>query len=160
MAQLGILYKDTLMSYNPNVKGNQADVVAKGTGDSILNDSGTSLIKATPVRIDPNGNIASVNVSVEIQALSVVGVAIENILDGTIGQILTNGRIEDIVTTSNNGDVLYISKTGGLTNVQPNEGVGGFVAGDFIIRIGVIYKNTSNPSKQDLLLNIDVVGQI
>ena len=142
------------MSYNPN------SGISDKTFEGIANTSGLTIIKATPIRIDGDGNINNIDVSSETEALSVAGVSLENIVDGTRGDVVTSGRVEDIVTTANNGDVLYVSKTGALTNIKPDIGIGGFVSGDFVIRIGVVYKNQYDPIKQDLLLNIDVVGQL
>lgn len=148
------------MSYNPLLRGNVLEALANEAGDNIENNSGLTIAKATPVRIDTDGNMRSINVSVEAEALAVAGVARENIISGNSGPVLSSGRVEDIVTTANNGDVLYVAKTGGLTNIKPSIGVGGFVSGDFVIRIGVLYKNEDDPLKQDLLLNISVVGQL
>ena len=55
-------------------------------------------------------------------------------------------------------DVLYVSKTGGVTNVKPSIGVDGFTAGDVIIRLGVVSKNRDNPSNKDLIVNVAIIG--
>lgn len=148
------------MSYSPNFRGSTSTATSEEVGDRLINTSGGALVKATPVRIDTSGEIRLINVSVEAEALSMVGIVKENISDGTSGVVISSGRIENIVTTANNGDVLYVSKTGGLTNIKPDVGVGGFIAGDFIIRVGVVFKNENIPTQQDLLLNIDIVGQL
>jgi hypothetical protein len=148
------------MSYSPKYTGRKTDAIALNVGEDIGNTSGLTLLRATPVRIDGNGNLNTIDVSVEAQALAVAGVTLENILDGTKGPLASSGRVLNIVTTANNGDVLYVSKTGGLTNIKPDIGVGGFVAGDFVIRMGVLFKNEDVITQQDLLLNIEVIGQL
>ena len=148
------------MGYSPNFRGKSATITSGSVGGAVDNNSGLTLVRATPIRIDGNGDAAPIDVSVEAQAIAVVGVSLENVIDGSSGTIVTSGKVENITTTANNGDVLYVSKTGGLTNTQPSIGIGGFVAGDFIIRIGTLFKNVETPSQQDLLLNVSIVGQL
>lgn len=148
------------MSYSPKYTGDKTDALALNVGEDIGNTSGSTLLRATPVRIDGNGNLNTIDVSVEAQAIAVAGVTLENIIDGTKGALASSGRVLNIITTANNGDVLYVSKTGGLTNIKPEIGVGGFLSGDFVIRIGVLFKNEDVITQQDLLLNIEVIGQL
>ncbi len=148
------------MTYSPNFTGNATDVPSKSVGDEAPNDTGITITKTTPVGIDGNGDIATVNVSIEASALSVVGVAAEDILDGEVGDIANSGRVEDISTTASNGDVLYVDKNGDLTTTKPTLGVGGFISGDFVIFIGTVTKNQDNALNQDLLVNISVLGQL
>lgn len=131
-----------------------------GVEDTRPNNTGVTISKATPIRINGSGELDFVNVSVESEAVNVAGVAGENIGDGSTGDFVSNGKITNISTSANFGDTLYVSKSGGLTATKPSIGVNGFVAGDFVIAVGVIAKNQSNPSNKDLVLNIDIVGQL
>ncbi len=135
-------------------------LTASGVSDTRTNNSGVTFNKGTPVRINSNGELDFINVSVEAEALAVAGVVSETILDGNPGTFLNSGKIEDVTTSANFGDTLYISKSGALTDTKPSIGVGGFVASDFVISIGVVAKNESNPSLKDLVLNVDVIGQL
>ncbi len=135
-------------------------LTASGVSDTRTNNSGITFNKGTPVRIDSTGELDFINVSVEAEALAVAGIVSETILDGNPGTFLNSGKIEDVTTSTDFGDTLYISKSGSLTNTKPSIGVDGFVAGDFVISVGVIAKNESNPILKDLVLNIDVVGQL
>lgn len=148
------------MSYSPNYKGRETDALAQNVGENIGNTSGFTISRAVPVRIDGNGNLDLIDVSDEDQALAVAGVTLESIASGTKGPLASSGRVLNITTTANNGNVLYVSKTGGLTNIKPEAGVGGFLEGDFVVRIGVLFKNQDFPTQQDLLLNIEVIGQL
>lgn len=148
------------MSYNPKLRGNLLDISTTNVGNTVENNSGENLARVTPIRIDSNGDIRSIDVSIEAHALAAVGVTVDAISDTGAGIIATSGRVENVVTTANNGDLLYVSKTGGLTNVKPEIGSGGFVAGDFIIRVGTLFKNEINPAQQDLLINVNLIGQL
>ena len=45
------------MSYNPNIRGDIGGIVGSTRGTT-TNNSGLTIVKATPVRIDGNGNIS------------------------------------------------------------------------------------------------------
>jgi hypothetical protein len=123
------------------------------------NATGSTIAALTPVIIDTNGDYAPINVALDTST-AIAGITAASILDMAYGDIVSNGRIADVSTAFNFGDTLYVSKTGGLTNVQPNIGGGGFIAGDFVIRVAVIAKNRLNPSNQDILVNINIIGQL
>lgn len=149
------------MTYNPRLKG---EILTVGAVSSELpervNDSGASLNKTDPVRLDASGNIQKIDPSVESQALACIGVAKSSVANGSSTAIVSQGRLEDVTTAGTFGDPLYVSKTGGLTNVKPSIGVGGFVEGDFVIFVGIVAKNQANPLLKDLMVNVRVVGQL
>lgn len=126
---------------------------------SLKNSTGATIPDLTPVRANTNGEMARINVSIEFQATNVVGLTSASVLDSAFGDVILSGKLENI-SGFNFGDIIYISKSGGLTSTQPSEGVGDFVAGDFIIRVGVIVKNDSIGTQKDLLLSINVIGQL
>lgn len=135
-------------------------IQSSGVQDSRPNNTGGTITKATPVTINAVGELDGVDVSVESSALSIVGVAAANIPDGSSGNFVSSGKLTDITTTANLGDILFVDQSGGLTNVKPSIGVGGFSSGDFVISVGVVAKNIDNGSLKDLVLNIQVVGQL
>ena len=143
------------MTYRP-----YDQITAVGLADQRTNVSGASMSKGTPVRMTVDGDMDFVNVSIEAHAFAVSGVTNAAVPNLSPGPVLTSGRLVNLTTTFAFGDPVYVSKTGGLTNVKPSIGVDGFVAGDFIIAIGVIGKNADNPSNKDLILNIGLVGQL
>lgn len=145
------------MSYNPNFSGIQGTA---SLSTSETNNTGSTLSKLTPVRIAADGQIATIDVSVEAQALAIAGIVKDDISNSGSGTIINTGRIEDITTAGTFGDILYVSKTGGVTHIKPSIGVDSFVAGDFVIRLGIVTKNTSNPLNKDLIVNILIVGQL
>jgi hypothetical protein len=143
------------MSYRPY---NQ--LKASGLEDTRTNNTGATIPKGTPVRINTSGELDFVNVSIENEVVNIAGVASQSIPTASAGVFLSSGKIEDITTTADFGDFIYISKSGNFTNAKPTIGVGGFLASDFVISVGVVAKNESNPTLKDLIINIDVQGQL
>lgn len=135
-------------------------LTASAITDSRTNNTGVSISKGTPVRINSTGELDFVNVSVENQILNVAGVSSQTIPNGNAGAFLSSGKVEDVTTTATFGDLVYISKTGTLTEVKPSIGVAGFLAGDFVVSLGVIAKNETNPLLKDLIINIERKGQL
>lgn len=153
------------MSYRPFSVIIQQSVVASAAATSgikfeIYNDSGVAITELQPVTSDGNGRAKAIDVSVESDALKIIGLAGQAIADSDYGYVYSHGKFENITTSYNFGDYVYVSKTGNLTNIAPSEGVDGFVAGDFIIRVGVIVRNRATPSQKDLLINIGIIGQV
>lgn len=135
-------------------------LTASGISDTRPNNSGVTISKATPVRINTFGELDFINVAIEAQALSVAGCAAEDIPNTTSGVMVTSGKVSDITTSATFGDLMYIDKTGNLTNIKPSIGVNSFVSGDFVVSIGVIAKNPGNPILKDLIIMVDVIGQL
>lgn len=131
-----------------------------GAKIKLQNDTGSTISVLTPVTIGSDGKLKLIDVSVENDAVKTCGVTEENIFNTNSGDVAINGKISNITTAFAFGDYVYVSKLGALTNILPTEGSGGFVAGDYIIKIGVIARNPDNPANKDLLININLVGQI
>ena len=100
-----------------------------------------------------------VDVASEADIFSLVGISSSMISTGNYGDVVTQGRVEDI-DGFDFGEYVYISKSGGLTNVLPDEGSYGFVSGDWVVKVGVIAKNPSDPILKDLIVNMQIVGQL
>jgi len=126
---------------------------------NLLNSSGLTIQRHSPVRIGTSGDMSVIDVSVDSHALGVVGIASDIINSGTYGNVVTHGKIQNI-TSFNLGDFIYVSKSGGLTNILPSYGVGGFTDGDWVIRVGVIGKNEEDPLLMDLFINFQIVGKL
>jgi hypothetical protein len=145
------------MTYSPLMMGS---VSTAPSGTLATNNTGSTINKATPVGVNKTTGLADlIDVSDEISARSITGLSFADVLNGGSLQLITSGKIEN-VTTGSYGDVIYVSKTGGLTNVAPEVGVGSFVSKDWIIVVGVIAKNLINPLYKDLYVNINVQGQL
>lgn len=128
--------------------------------DSLFNnDSGGLLAALTPVRSDSTG-INTIDVSDEDHINNCVGVTIDAIADSSDGLVATDGRIEDVTTSIAVDKIVYISKTGGLTETAPSIGVGGFTSGDFVVKIGNVVQNQADNLKKDLIVDIDIIGQL
>lgn len=143
------------MSYKP-----YNTLKASGLEVKFQNGAGSPLPKGTPVRKNSLGSIAFIDVSVEAEVLGLVGVTNAVIADTAIGSVITAGRIENVTITATFGDPVYIAKDGSLTNLKPEIGVGGFLAGDFVVRIATVSRNETNPLQKDLVLEIMLVGQL
>jgi len=143
------------MTYRP-----YSSIVQNSLDYERTNNTGVTIGRGTPVRMNSNGDPDFVDVSIETQIISIAGVSQDDIPNGKKGVFVTSGRVRDLTTTFDFGDTVYISKTGGLTNVLPSIGVDGFVAGDFVVMLGVVAKNEDNPAFKDLILHIDIMGQL
>lgn len=131
-----------------------------GSGDSLqtnyTNSSGVLVQALTPV--DINGNL--INVSNESSVFSIAGVTNEAAADAVTSTLTISGLIKNVTTAFNVGDVLYLNTDGSLTSLQPDIGVGFFLEGDFVVKVAKVLENQDNPSNKDLLVNINIVGQL
>lgn len=146
------------MTYNPNTANTPESVLSNARPGT--NSTGFTIIKATPVKITTLGAIALIDPSVEADVDGLAGLTKDNVIDGSAIDVVSAGTIENITTLANVGDTVFVSKGGYLTNVKPTIGSGGFVSGDWVIRLGVIAKNQVNPLLKDIVVNIQFVGQL
>jgi len=126
----------------------------------IKNETGSSIAAITPVSINSNGTLTTIDVSDESTVFSIAGVTKASIAHNSSGEVALAGRIENVSVPFAHGDYVYVSKTGGLTNQHPAIGVNGFVAGDAVIRVGIIIRNASTPANKDLLVRMQLVGRL
>ncbi len=147
------------MSYSPTFFGSSQLIPAKATGTDFQNNSGGTLAKLTPVRIDGSGELQNINVSNE-DSRNIVGIVSLDIVNGSIGSVLNDGRLEDIIVSAPVGSELFVSKSGSVTDTEPAIGVSGFISGDFVISVGKVVKNLTDPLKKDLLVDIDIRGTL
>lgn len=154
-----LFYEDGVLSYNIStvLKGNGA---AASVAISLKNGSLSTLSALTPVYVNTSGDVDVIDVSDVSKSFSAIGITRASIISSDFGAIVVNGRITDITTSAVFGDTVYVSKTGTLTNVKPSIGVGSFIGGDYVIRVGVISKNLVNVLNKDLIVNVVVVGQL
>jgi hypothetical protein len=144
----------------------QIDVLSSGGAGgasvemSMVNNSGSSINARTPVRVNATGGVSPVDPSIEDEAFAIVGITKAFASNGSSVDIVTSGRLENIVTSATFDDRVYLSSTGGITEVKPDLGVGGFVAGDFVISLGVIAENQTTPGNRDLIINVELIGQL
>lgn len=124
------------------------------------NMTGSSILSGTPVYSNSSGNIGGIDPSIEGEVSGFTGITFSSIPNSSEGTVVTSGFIKNISTSATVGSLVYLSKTGGITGTAPDIGVGGFVAGDFVLIIGKITKNAANPSNKDLLIAPQLVGQL
>lgn len=145
------------MTYNPNSRGTAP--TARATARFNQNQTGSLIPKATPVKLTSSG-VGLVDVSVEADVDAFAGVLLVDASIGSTGSIINSGTVENVSTSFAVGSIIYVSKVGTLTNVKPSTGVNGFGEGDFVIKIGMIAQNNDNPSGKDLLVGIQIMGQL
>lgn len=145
------------MSYSPLSSG--VPPLSRSSARVATNPNASSIPKGRPIRLTPTG-ITTIDVSNEIEANSIAGIT-RTIINGYgQGEIVTAGLLEDIGAIGIVGDVFYVDKSGGLTNIKPSIGINGFIAGDWVVRVGILASNNSNPVLFDLLVNISIVGAL
>ena len=126
----------------------------------IRNESGSGIAALVPVSIDDNGYLTTIDVSDDNTVFSIVGVTQSFVANNSSGLVSLAGRIENVGLSFAHGDYVYVSKTGELTNQHPEIGINGFVAGDAVIRVGVIVRNINTPLNKDLLVRMQLVGKL
>ena len=131
----------------------------------VTNGHGVAVLKGTPVRMNTNGDFIPVDITSE-DCLRIFGLAFANINPSVLGDIITSGRIDNVSLTASFGDVLYITPDGSvkgtseLTTGGPSIGNNGFLSGHYSIRLGVVAKNLTNPVQKDIIVNIQLLGQL
>jgi len=144
------------MAYNPIIRQFVVDIENSTVGVRKTNDTGQIIQRAIPVGVNIDGELGLIDIRDEQSALSMFGVTYEAINDQSEGKILQEGIIDNITTTANFDDIVYVSKTGSLTNDVPIIGQNGYLEGDFVIRVGKIIRNKQNPLLKDLILSINI----
>jgi hypothetical protein len=132
---------------------------ATSLNTSLINGSASAVSALNPVTMNTNGDFQPIDVSSD-DSLKIVGVLLATTMPSAAGSIVCNGKIENVSVGLNFGDYVYVSKAGGITNNLPEEGLFGFVAGDWVIRLGVIAKNQLNPTLKDFLVSIQIIGKL
>lgn len=148
------------MGYNPLFRGNAANAPSRSLQTNYMNASGSTLAKGSVVAINTSSQLVLIDVSQDASVSALIGVAVAAIPNTATGGVTSGGRLEDISQSFALGDAIYVGKDGMVTNVKPDYGVGSFVAGDYVIFVGVVVKNEFNPAKKDIQLMIQTVGQL
>lgn len=146
------------MSYSPSFRGNSAKGSVSSVASGYQNGTGSTLAQGTPVTVNGSGQLVAVNVSVDASANAIVGLAQADIPNAANGQVIDNSRLENVSMGFNVGDILYVSKSGFLTNIVPDIGVGGFVSGDWVVYVGVVVQNEFNALQKDIVISISARG--
>ena len=139
------------------------NTLASITGTStiqVLNPTGSTIVQGTPIGINVSGEMQLLDVAIEDNILSFVGLTKTDISSGSTGEVVVSGPAENVNTTANLDEIVYVAKTGGLTSTKPEIGVGGFVAGDIIVKVGKVTKNATNGSLKDVVVQPQIIGQI
>lgn len=145
------------MGYSANSFGTPTQ--AKSITSTATNATGSTIPFFTPIRVNSTG-MHAIDVSDENDVFNIAGITTGSVINGNTGTYASSGKLAAVPVAYADRDPVYISKSGGVTNSKPDIGVAGFVAGDWVVRLGFISINESNPSQRDFLVNIVVVGQL
>lgn len=151
------------MSYSPNFVNNTAAgaaTSARKIARNYTNGNAGMLSKGTPVGTKNTGLVDILDVSSKASVDGFVGLYNLDTPSAASGQVLDCGLLENITTSFSIGDPVYVSKSGGLTNVVPVAGSNGFVSGDYVIFLGVIVMNEFDNTKKDLKILLAKPGRL
>jgi len=149
------------MSYDPsNLEKGIFNTPTSKVAGSFVNSTGGLLSQLTVVRVLGNGSIGMIDVTDRDQVYSIFGALESNVANGDSVSVISKGRIKNITTSFNTGDVIFLDKSSNLTNITPEIGVNGFVVGDFVVRLGIIVQNEENPSNKDIIIDIQIIGSL
>lgn len=154
------------MGYNPLSSSPNFQGSSRSLQTGYVNGTGSTIGQGIPVSVVAiSGNVQLVDVSSDSSVRSMVGVYAISTPSSAKGLVVDCGRLENITTSFAIGDPIYLNTDGTLMNIPPTIGTvfGGapaFVAGNYVIFIGVIVKNEFNPSNLDLKVYMDIVGTL
>lgn len=139
---------------------NIGTTIASAIDVELRNGSTSGLSDLQPVSVDSSGKAVPVDVTNEAISKAIAGITFQGSNVNEPVTVVTGGLVENIVTSASFGSLLYVSKSGGLTNTPPDLGVASFLAGDWVILIGKIVQNLANPTQKDLLVTPTLIAQI
>ena len=135
-----------------------------GGASSIFVTASATILRGYPVTINTLGQLAVVDITNEDSSYAFCGITAVDCLIGGTASLAASGNIfydlpAAFSLTGQWGKPIFVSHTGTLTMTKPVVGIGGFLAGDYILFVGVTTKNPSSGTT-DLILNPRVVGQL
>jgi hypothetical protein len=151
------------MGYNPLIRGANPNISSRATSTGYQNGTGANMNACAPVSANTAGNIVYTDPSVESLVTSFVGLTQIALPSGASGQVVSDGRIENIPIDLGFaiGDAIYLGLTpGSLTNVKPDINATGWSEGMFVVFVGVVVPNEFDTEEQDIQLNRIIVGQL
>ena len=148
------------MTYSPNFRGDAAKGSSRQLQTNYVNGTLSTILKGVPVSLDSASQLALVDVTSAVSVGALVGMTSEDIAASASGGVMDAGRVSNVTTSFAVRDVLYIDKTGALTNIKPEPGVNGFLHGDYAVLVGVVVQNEFDSMQKDIKLTLSVTGQL
>jgi hypothetical protein len=151
------------MSYNPLTVGSQLNASSISLVTNYSNASSVDPIpQGAPVSLTGTADqIAPTDVTSQTSVSAFVGVAQFRIAPSGNGPVLAAGRLLNLTGFSFSiGDSIWISISGSIQNMRPDDGVTGFGPDDYVYSIGTIAQNESNALQQDLIVMPQLMGQL
>lgn len=141
-----------------------ANAGSGGSGASIsgtyLNNSGSTLAALSLVSQNSSGTLIPVTPNSNSIVNGLVGLLTAPTIQGATGTVVFAGLVTNVTTSFVLGDVIYLNSDGTLTTSVPDYGVNAFVAGYFVVKVGKITKNSSNPANKDFLVKVEILGRL
>lgn len=142
--------------------------IQQGLGTSVAlvtnykNGTGSAIAQGTAVsKTGVADQVAPTDPTSDTSVHSFIGFAQFRIPAGTLGPVITGGRLENLTGYSFSiGDSIWIGLNGIIQNVRPDYGVTGFTSGDFVVFGGVIVQNEDDPSNQDFQVIPQLIGEL
>lgn len=135
-----------------------------GSGNAItgvyLNSSGSSIPALTLVSQSGTGTLLPVVTNDADSIDQILGLLTQTTANTATGSVTFDGLVTNITTSFVVGDVIYLGSNGVLTTDIPDYGVDAFAAGYFVVKVGKITKNSSNPAQKDFLVKIENLGAL
>lgn len=152
---------DVTSNANSIILNVRDDINAEALAESMLNNTVSLITEGTPVSIAADGNIEPVDVSDAANAQAFLGVTLEDINPGQKGLVLIGGVLKNIGAL-NFRDILYVDKSGGLTNTKPAIGasIPAFANNDWVIEVGIVVADPDTSSQRNLIVRPRVVGKL
>lgn len=148
------------MAYNPNYFLPNAKAPSRAIVTGYQNGTVSTIAKTVPVSADSSGKLTITDVTSETSVNAFVGITQSSIPSSANGSVVSGGRLEDVTTSLNIGDPVYLGLSGTLISTKPDYGVAGFAIGDFVVFLGVVVKNEFDNTKKDIQLMIETIGQL
>ena len=148
------------MSYSPSSYNPQTSTASAVVTDYTNASAITAIPQAQAVSVNSSGLLTPLDVSSQSSWNNFVGYAYIRIPTSTLGQVIANGRLQNITTALPVGTPLWVGKDSNPTDTPPSIGVNGFVSGDMVIFLGVLVQNEANPSEIDISLFTQFIGTL
>lgn len=150
------------MGYSANFRGAIALGPSSGNATGYQSGSGSIITMASPVSTNSIGQVVLTDVSSETSINSWVGLVSLDLPSAANGDVFSEGRLQNIPLSLGFavGDPLWVGIGGTLTNVKPDLTVSGWIAGYWVLFVGVVVANQFTTGQQDIQLFRQKVGQL
>jgi hypothetical protein len=153
------------MTYSPFYFSQQGTGSSRQLLTNYYNNTGLAIPQGSPCSTQTDGSIAPTDVTSQTSVQAFVGYAYVRIPNASSGSVISGGRLQNLTGyVFSVGDAIYISVGGSLQNIKPVDSGGNpvapFTSGDYMVFCGVIVRNETNNTQQDLQILTQVLGAL